>query len=415
MTRVLLIGSGAREHAIARAVHRSKGELWSVIDKVNPGITSLSTKIFNGETTPEKWLDEIEGKIDVAIIGPEAPLAQGVTNTLLKHNIPTVAPTKQSAQIETSKQFAREIMKDYDIPGKPNFQVCTNLKQAEQALEYFHGKVAIKPDGLTGGKGVWVYGDHFSDIDQGLNYIHKLLQKHKSVIIEEKLEGQEFTAQFLSNGKTVFPFPLVKDYKRAYNGNKGPNTGSMGSISYPDHSLPYVTEIDYSITKQISQQILTAIEERTHEPYIGILYLQAMKTKKDVKIIEFNARFGDPEGINVLALLNSSFTDILVKIANHESVSMNFQKLATTCVYLTPKGYPLQPKPNTPIQLTNPDDESIYYGSVNKTNGVIHTTTSRSIAVLGKGPNLDKARKEAYDKISTINGELHYRTDIGLI
>jgi len=237
MPNMLLVGNGAREHAIAEAISRSpqNPRLFSFMKANNPGIASLSEKIQPGSYADLKAITgfALENKIDFAVIGPEDPLNSGVVDALAQIGIPAVGPNQSLARLETSKSFTRNLVSKYNIPGNPQFKVFTSMDGIDAFLNVLEG-IVLKPDGLTGGKGVLVQGDHFATKEEALKLCAQILKDSSSVIVEEKFDGEEFSLQCLCDGKTVVGTPLVQDHKRRFDGDRGPNTGGMGSYSLPD-------------------------------------------------------------------------------------------------------------------------------------------------------------------------------------
>jgi phosphoribosylamine--glycine ligase len=409
--KVLLIGHGSREHAIAKALVKGNAELYSLMAHKNPGIAKLSKKIILSKLADFERLKELSSKVDFAVVGPEAPLAKGISNVLADQGVPCVGPKIQGAQLESSKSFARQLLEKHRISANPMFRIFAGMEGIE---EYFDevGRFVVKPDGLTGGKGVKVFGEHLQTRDDALRYCQQILEEHEQVIIEECLEGEEFTLQAFVDGKRVIPMPLVQDHKRAYDGDTGPNTGGMGSYSCEDHSLPFVGEgvVDEAI--QVMQQTVAAIKRETGVSYQGFLYGQFMLTKQGPKIIEYNVRLGDPEAMNVLPLLQDNFVEICWDIINGTLKHASFEEKATVCSYLVPEGYPSAPKRGEPITIGDVKTE-LFYGSVHQENGRILTTSSRSIALLGVGNNLQEAHEQVVDSLDKIQGKLFFRRDIG--
>ena len=411
--KVLLIGNGAREHAIAKKIVENDGKLYSYMERENPGIADISKKFVLGGLTDFSKLDAFK-KVDYAIIGPENPLANGVSNYLEdKLNIPTCGPRKEVARIESSKIFTRCLMDAYDIPGNIPYTICSSIDDLANAIKEFGMEIAIKPDGLTGGKGVRVYGDHFSTFREAKNYARELLSKSNEFLIEQKKEGKEFSMQVFTDGNTIVPMPLVRDYKRAYENEEGPNTGSMGSYSLSEHSLPFLTDSDKQFALNIMQKTIYALEKQTGIKYRGILYGQFMKTLNNIYLIEFNVRFGDPEALNVLKLLKTDFNNLSLQIIDGDLKTADFDQLATVCTYLVPKGYPESPASAEEIQIEESDDVDLYFASVYRLKQTIRTTKSRSIALVGTGEKLEEAIEKVSENISKIKGNLFYRKDIG--
>lgn len=422
MKRVLLIGNGAREHAIAEALVKGGAELFAFMAKRNPGIADLChDQVELGDLTDFAAIAAFakKNKIDFAVVGPEAPLAVGIVDGLQIQGIPTVGPTIECAQLESSKIFARELLKKHQIESNIQFETFTKMEGVSEFVAKI-GKenVVVKPDGLTGGKGVKVWGDHLHSEQDIYDYCQEIFKHNGRVVIEEKLEGEEFTYICFIDGEHVVGTPLVQDNKRAYNGDEGPNTGGMGSISFADHLLPFVNETDVEYARLQMEKVVKAVHLETGVKYKGFLYGQFMKTKKGIKVVEFNIRFGDPEAMNILPIMKSNFVEICQHILNGTLLERaEFENKATVCKYLVPEGYPTKPKANSEIQIDIEKLEElgakIYYASVSQEDGKILTSTSRAIAVLGIADSIEKAEQIAEKATQHIHGALFHRTDIG--
>lgn len=424
MMNVLLIGNGAREHAIAEAIVQSKHQprLFSFMKANNPGITSLSEKVFIGSYSDLAAVNAFakECRVDFAIIGPEDPLNNGVVDSLKEAGIPSVGPTKSLARLETSKSFTRNILSKYNIPGNPKFKIFTSMEGIKDFLDELDG-IVVKPDGLTGGKGVMVQGDHFQSKEEALLYCKQVLTEHPSVIIDERLEGEEFSLQCLSDGKTVVATPPVQDHKRRFVDDKGPNTGGMGSYSCEDHALPFMDQKAVAEGLAITQKVAEAIYKETGEYYKGIMYGGFIITKSGIKLLEYNARFGDPEAMNTLPLLKTDFIDVCGAIIEGtlDRLNIEFEKKASVCKYIVPKGYGL-PKDHPDAQSTSAKIEMgdvgkarLYYASVDKRADGLYMSTSRAIGVVGIADSLGEAEQIAEKAVSAIKGPIDHRPDIG--
>ncbi len=424
MIKILLIGNGAREHAIAEAVARSEHrfKLFSFMKANNPGIASLSQEISVGSYDDLAAVSAFAKgcSVDFAIIGPEDPLNNGIVDLLKGMGIPAVGPTKSLARLETSKSFTRNLVRKYDIEGNPKFKIFTSMKGIKEFLGELDG-IVVKPDGLTGGKGVMVQGDHFQTPEEALAYCEKVLAEHQSVTIDERLEGEEFSLQCLCDGKTVVATPPVQDHKRRFVDDKGPNTGGMGSYSCEDHSLPFMNKKDVAEGLAITQKVAEAIYKETGEYYKGVMYGGFMITKSGVTLLEYNARFGDPEAMNILPILKTDFVDVCRAIIEGtlDKIKIEFEDKATVCKYVVPMGYglpkdhPHAKSTSARIEVGDVGSARLYYASVDKKEDGLYMSTSRAIGVVGVAENLSKAEEIAEKAASQIRGPVDHRPDIG--
>ncbi|OQB56576.1 MAG: Phosphoribosylamine--glycine ligase [Deltaproteobacteria bacterium ADurb.Bin151] len=424
MPNILLVGNGAREHAMAEAIARSGYSpiLFSFMKANNPGIASLSDICKLGSYSDLSGITDfaLDNKIDFAVIGPEDPLNNGIVDALIQCGIPSVGPVKSLARLETSKSFTRNLVNKYHIPGNPKFKVFTTPDGLEAFLEQLDG-IVLKPDGLTGGKGVLVQGDHFKSRDEALKLCRQILKESSSVIVEEKFDGEEFSLQCLCDGKTVVGTPLVQDHKRRFDGDQGPNTGGMGSYSLPDHLMPFLKASDVEEGLAITRQVAAALLKETGRPYKGVMYGGFIATKDGVKLLEYNARFGDPEAMNILPLLKTDFVDICRHIINGtlNTLKIEFDPKATVCKYVVPKGYglpadhPDAASSRAKIEVGNVRKARLYYSSVDKKEDGLYLSSSRAIGIVGIADNLDEARIIAEEGVKAVKGPVAYREDIG--
>ncbi|ATZ61183.2 MAG: phosphoribosylamine--glycine ligase [Methanosarcinales archaeon Met12] len=413
--KLLIVGSGGREHAIAETLARSRRHpaMYAVMKNHNPGIARLCEGILIAEETDISKVTGYADKIktDLAIIGPEAPLAAGIVDALEEIDVPAVGPKKTVARIESDKVWARQLMRKHGIKGCPVFRVFGDADDACEFIDGFEKGAVVKPAGLTGGKGVKVVGDQV-DKDGAKEYVKGLLEKGQ-VVIEERLVGEEFTVQAFVDGKALASSPAVQDHKRAYEGDRGPNTGGMGSYSDAGDILPFMAEQDYVDGIKIMKQTVAALKKETGVEYKGILYGQFMLTADGLKVIEFNCRFGDPEAMNVLPLLNTDLVEIAYDILNGSLSDVEFMRKATVCKYAVPKGYPAKPIIGAKLSIEPIEDALLFYASVNEVDGEIYTTSSRSLAVVGIADTISEAEKKAENALSRIKGHIQCRHDIG--
>ena len=417
---ILLLGSGAREHAIARALACSPQNpaIACLAANNNPGIQKLAEEFKVGSISDPKSVVSFAQKCcaKLAIIGPEAPLEAGVSDALWNAGIPTVGPKKAHAQIETSKGFTRDLLAKYNIPGGPLYRRFDSLDGVAEFLEELGEDYVVKYDGLMGGKGVKVSGDHLHSHDEALDYCTKLVNRGGSFVVEEKLIGEEFSLMSFCDGEHLAHMPPVQDHKRAYEGDEGPNTGGMGSYSDADHSLPFLTDDDISHAQQINETTAQALKKEFSEGYKGVLYGGFIATADGVKLIEYNARLGDPEAMNVLPLLESDFVEVCHGIVNGnlDERNVSFSRRATVCKYAVPEGYPDSPVKGEPIDVSSVTDTSqLYYASVDMKDGTLIEAGSRTVAYVGIAGSLVKAEAKAEGEISKVRGPLFHRTDIG--
>ena len=420
VNKILVIGSGAREHAIIRALDRSEQEkeIYCLASNLNPGIAELCNEIFISNFNDPEFVAGYAKETDItlAIIGPENPLAKGIADVLWAADIKVVGPKKNLAQLETSKAFTRDLLKEYDIPGGPKYQTFESMNGVAEFLNELGKNFVVKYDGLAGGKGVKVSGEHLHSHNEALDYCQELTDKESEFVIEEKFIGEEFSLMSFCDGDTLKHMPAVQDHKRAYEGDTGPNTGGMGTYSDANHSLPFLTEEDITEAHQINIQTAKAVKDKFGEGYQGILYGGFMATANGVKLIEYNARFGDPEAMNVLSLLESDFIEICNGIAGGSlnKVDVHFSNKATVCKYAVPEGYPDNPVKDKQINISkieNPD--GLFYASVDIQNGELVEAGSRTVAVVGVADSISNAEKIAEKEVSTIVGPLFHRSDIG--
>ncbi len=421
--RVLVVGGGGREHCLVETLRRSDAEVVAVLGNPNPGIRRAAKESAVHDVTDVEWIvDWARSRHpDLAVIGPEAPLAAGLVDALDGIGIPTAGPTRAAARIETNKEFARDLMRENRIPGLVDYWAFDDLLTFEAWLKDCEVELVVKPLGLTGGKGVKVMGDHLANYDEVLEYGREILQTRigggSRFLVEEKVVGEEFSLQVLTDGKAVVPMPLAQDHKRALEGDRGPNTGGMGSYSNADHLLPFLTAKDRDQALSICKKVVDAMRKRG-TPFKGCLYGGFIATKGGVRVLEFNARFADPESMNVLPLFSGDFAEACVQAASGGlRTNVSFHKKATVCKYVVPIGYGTKAVAGEPLAV---DERGIagtgarfYYASVNEQGGAVVTTTSRALAIVGIHHNLEAAHQQAEAALEHVKGNAYVRHDIG--
>jgi phosphoribosylamine--glycine ligase len=440
MIKVLLIGDGAREHAIAKTIGDSANnyKLYAISSYRNPGINSIVEKTngryFIGNINSIEYVSKILNEVnpDFGIIGPEEPLFHGIANEFTKLGIPVVGPSKECAMIEKSKVWMRELMWKYNIYGRLKFKAFENFDDALKFIMEKSGSIVIKPAEQVGGKGVKVIADlqyylskeKKTAASKSLTNIGSLVKGNYKIIIEEKVDGIEYTLHVLTDGKSYLSLPLAQDYKHAYNDGIGPETGGMGSISGPGFLLPFITKDEYEKTFEIIRETKTAIEREVNKEYVGFLSGQMMLTDLwGPTVIEYYSRMGDPETAAILPRIRSDFAYILELAASGHinKVKLEINEKPSIVWAIAPLGYPtnreLSMNKEIELDLKKIEDEGciVYFGSVALEGMKLITKGSRALEIVALGENHDEIIKKLEKCISYIraNTKLVYRKDIG--
>jgi len=419
--KILIVGSGAREHAIAAALAKSKQKpaLICFDSARNPGIDALCVKYSVGKIDDAAAVSAFakENGATLAVIGPEAPLAAGVADALWAAGISAVGPVQALARIESSKGFARDLLMKYGIPGNPFYKRFESMDGVEAVLREWAGRHVIKDDGLAGGKGVKVCGDHLHSLEHSMECCTEMSALGHPFVIEEKLEGEEFSLMSFCDGHTLHHMPAVQDHKRADNGDKGPNTGGMGTYTDANQSLPFLRESDIAAARAINERVAAALNEECGAPYQGILYGGFMAARDGVKLIEYNARLGDPECLNLLTLLETDFVAVCRGIVEQKlsDVRVEFARKASVCKYLVPDGYPDHPRVGDEVVLPDelPTGVTMYLGAVDVKDGTLVATGSRTVGVVGVAETIADAENVCENVVQQIPGRFFHRADIG--
>ena len=408
--KVLVVGSGGRCHAIVEALSKS-----AQVDKIfcapgNAGIAALAECVAIKETAVEELKAfALEQGIELTVVGPEVALEAGIADSFTEAGLRIFGPKKAAAQIECSKQFAKDLMKKYEIPtaGYETFE------EFDAAFEYVKAgslPTVLKYDGLAAGKGVVIA----ETLEQAEEALRDMLQDEKfgkgKVVIEEYLEGPEFSLLCFVNGKDVYPMPVAQDHKRAFDGDKGPNTGGMGAYT----ELPFITDedLEYAMEKIMRPTAAAMVEEGC--AFCGVLYGGLMKTQNGIKVIEFNARFGDPETEVILPRLTSDMCQVFCDVADGKTPVIEWDDQATLGVVLASKGYPGSYEKGYVIEGTKSVDGSIYHMGTALKDGKYVTSGGRVMIVVCKAPTLREAQQKAQAEVEKIKCEnLFHRTDIG--
>lgn len=408
--KVLVVGSGGRCHAIVEALSRS-----SQVEKIfcapgNAGIAALAQCVAIKETQVEALRDfAVENGVELTVVGPEVALEAGIADCFKESNLRIFGPSKKAAQIECSKQFAKDLMLKYDVPTAA-YKTFTEFDEALAYVKAGELPTVLKYDGLAAGKGVVIA----ESMEQAEEALRDMLLDEKfgkgKVVIEEYLEGPEFSLLCFVNGHDVYPMPVAQDHKRAYNGDKGPNTGGMGAYT----SLPFITDedIEYAMNNIMRRTADAMVAEGA--PFCGVLYGGLMKTKNGIKVIEFNARFGDPETEVILPRLKSDMCQVFCDVADGKAPVIEWDDQATLGVVLASKGYPGSYEKGYTIEGIEEVDGSVYHMGTALKDGKYVTSGGRVMIVVCKAATLKEAQAKANAEIEKIKCDnLFYRTDIG--
>ena len=418
MNKILIIGAGAREHILAQRLKTSRTQIYNIGSHINPGIQALAADIALIPITEPRLITEYAQKhqIDLVWIGPEAPLAKGIADRLWDVNIPVIGPKKALAQLETSKGFTRELQQKYALPGALKFKFFQSTAGAADFLAELGADYVIKADGLMGGKGVKLSGEHLESHQEALNYAEEILAAGQGFVIEEKLVGAEFSLLCFCDGKTVSPMPIAHDHKRAFNQDHGPNTGGMGVYTDANGLLPFISKEDVAEALAITEASIKALQQEVQDQYIGIVYGSFMATKQGVKLIEFNARFGDPEVLNLLTLLETDLGMISAAMLAQklDQIDIRFQPKASVCKYVVPEGYPDNPLKNEYLVFDPlPQDVVCFYASVEEAAKGLKLLGSRALALVALADTIPQAAEKVETAMAKIQGPVFHRSDIG--
>ncbi|MCI4322962.1 MAG: phosphoribosylamine--glycine ligase [Thermoplasmata archaeon] len=422
--RILVVGGGAREHILAEMCRRAEATVLAAAPHANPGLEKIAEACFR---TPVEDAAGIAAfarlkRADVAVIGPEAALAAGVADALRAAGVPVVGPDRAAAQIETSKRFCRELLARHGVTAMPRFQGIDRLEDLDAAIAAFPEPFVVKPVGLTGGKGVLVQGSDFVTKDEGARLARRLWGipgGSDGLVLEERLDGEEFSLMAFVTDSGVYPLPVVQDYKRALEGNTGGNTGGMGSYSQRDHLLPFLSSAERDRAVDVLRQAVNALRSEGQQ-YRGVLYGGFMLTAAGPKLIEFNARFGDPEALNVLTLYEpGNFAELLHDVATgtlQESL-LRFRRRATVVKYVVPVGYGGAPQLGATLEYDEPSiidaGVSLYFGTVEPAGGgKVQLTASRGLALVGEASAIWEASERVNEALKFVHGSFYARRDI---
>ena len=409
---VMVVGGGGREHAIIKKLKENQSIETIYALPGNGGIAADAVCVDIGAKEIEKIAEfAVQKQIDLAVVAPDDPLVMGAVDLLRARGIKTFGPDKKAAIIEGSKAFSKDLMKKYKIPTA-SYETFSDPAAASAYLETAEAPIVIKADGLALGKGVVIA----ETIEEARDAVRSMMEDKvfgesgSRVVIEEFLTGPEVSVLAFTDGKTMVPMVSSMDHKRALDGDRGLNTGGMGTVA-PN---PYYTpEIAARCMQEIFLPTMEAMN-REGRTFSGCLYFGLMLTEKGPKVIEYNCRFGDPETQVVLPLLESDLLDIMLKIYDEKlsEADVRFAESSACCVVMASEGYPK--KYETGFEITMPQDKNIYVAGAKLTDGKLLTSGGRVLGVTETAPTLAEAVEKAYQTVAAVHFEnAYYRNDIG--
>lgn len=417
--KVLIVGNGGREHALAWKLYQSEN-----IDKIyaapgNDGMTNIAERVAINEDEIEKLADFAEeNEIGMTVVGPEEPLVAGIVDYFMERELPIFGPKKQAALLEGSKAFAKDILKKYDIPTA-DYEVFTDPDSALNYLENADYPRVIKANGLAGGKGV-IVASNYNDAQDAISRIMEdkaFGDAGDRIVVEDFIEGEEVSIFALSDGETILPVTSTREHKAVFEGDEGPNTGGMGSYS----PSPYIDEERMEqICREILRPTLHALNSEGID-YRGVMHIGLILTENGAEVIDFNARFGDPETQVIMPLLAEDLLE-LMQLTN--AVELKYKKEINTydsdsvCVILASAGYPLTYSTGYEIKglerLKDHDDLIIFHNGTKYENGKYYTDGGRVLALTVVGEGVFTVIDKVYDYIEEVDfKDMHFRTDIG--
>ena len=412
--KILLLGSGAREHALARALSRDPETTELVVAPGNPGTAQIATNLFIDPNSPDEVVTLArEMGADLVVVGPEAPLVAGVADALRQADIAVFGPSKAAARLEGSKAFAKEVMASAHVPTA-SARIVTSPDQLEQALDEFGAPYVVKEDGLAAGKGVVVTSDREAALKHGLACLER---EGGAVVVEDYLDGPEASVFCVCDGRTVRALSPAQDFKRIGDGDAGPNTGGMGSYT----PLPWApADLGQQVIEQVAQPVVDEMARRG-TPFIGLLYCGLALTSKGMRVVEFNVRFGDPETQAVLARLDSSLPQLLhaAAVGHLDQVAEpQWSDKAAVDVVISAAGYPSTPTTGDVISgieqaEADPDVHVLHAGTARNDDNELVTAGGRVLSVVALGEDVAAARAKASAAVSKIKFDgAYHRSDI---
>ncbi len=430
MKKCLLLGNGGREAVLAEQIAKGYA-LYAILPYANPSIVEQveksNGKYIIGDPFDKELVEKFvkEEGIQAAVVSQDNLLQEGLIDLARKLGLQTFGPTSKGAKVEWSKTYALDIVKQLAPEMIIKNESVKTVEELDEVMKnYNDDSFVVKPEGLTGGKGVKVGGIHFKGKQEGYDYAKSCLESDGSVIVQDKVEGREFTVMALTDGENIVVTPITFDYPYRFDEDKGPGTGGMGCLSFENGLLPFLEQKDVDVCSKLIKDTIQYVNKDSLE-FTGVIYGGFFKCKDGIKFIEFNARFGDPEALNVLNSLETPFTEVLENIFNKKLSTENckFKKNYTFTIYVVSPDYAIQ-KSKEPCKFTvnkkaiEESGAKIYFASTKPVEGNTYEAvgTSRLFGITTMGNTLEEAKEKAYKALEgNISDNLDYRKDIGEI
>lgn len=419
MKKVVLVGGATgREHIIAKQFKEQGYELSAILWADNEYVKKMCTGEYlkiNLEEVDNVFNAILKIKPDYVIIGQGEVIQRGLCDMLNKANIPCIGPTKKLAQLEGSKTFCRDLLQEIDDSLNPKHKDFYDY--SEELIKYinnFSTKIVVKCDGVITGPRVRIY--EMNEKEKALNNAKNWIKEYGHIIVEEFIDGHEVAIMSYTDGKNLIHTPVFKNHKRIGEGNTGENTSGMGTITGRE-CFSYINEVAKTKMHQITEKVLETINKKCGQKYLGSLYGEFLVSGDNVKVIEYNCRFGNPSSMNIISIMKISFPELCEHILNgtiNELKDIFDEDIVSLSAYVVPKEYTINKNyVGTVVDFSNVNEELLYCGNMNYKDGKYYLKNSRAFAICATAKNIEEVRKIVYSELDKVKGEIYYRRDIG--
>lgn len=419
MKNVILVGGATgREHAIAKQFNEEGYRLSAILWADNPFIEKLCTGKYlkiNLDDVENVYKAIIEINPDYVVIGQGEVIQRGLCDMLKEKGIMCIGPSKKLAQLEGSKTFCRDLLSEIDDSLNPKHKDFYDFTEELKEYVYnFKTKIVVKCDGVITGPRVRIYENN--EKEEALRNANNWIENYGHIIVEEFIEGHEVAIMSYTDGKSLIHTPIFKNHKRVGEGNVGENTSGMGTITGKE-CFPYISENAEKKMHEITEKVMKKINEKCDEKYLGSLYGEFLVNGDDVKVIEYNCRFGNPSSMNILSIMKVSFPNLCEHILNgniNELEDVFDEKNVSLSAYVVPKDYTINKNHvGDEVDFSEVNDNLLYCGNMKYENGKYYLKNSRAFAICAKAPSIEEARKIVYKELEKVKGNIYYRKDIG--